>query len=86
MKPFVHLHESGKCRSVSCTHLSLLARVVAQKMGDPASYLCCMTQSRSLHPASLQMGCKWHTIWVSVCISLLAIFGMFVVTIMLLAQ
>lgn len=55
-------------------------------MGDPASYLCCMTQSRSLHPASLQMGCKRHTVWISVCISLLAILGMSAVTIMFMAQ
>lgn len=80
MKPFEHLHENGRCRSVSCTHLSLLARVVAQKVGDPASHLCRMTQSRSLHPTSLQMGCKWHSIGISICNSLLAILDMFAVT------
>lgn len=87
MKPFEYLHDNRRCRSVSCTHLSLLARVVAQKVGDPASSLCCMTQSRSLHPH--------HSKWVangtpfrraSVCISLLTILHMFVVTIMFLAQ
>jgi len=86
IQPFEHLHENGWCRSVSCTHLSLLARVVAQKVGDPASSLCCMTQSRSFHPASLQMSCKRHTVWICVCISLLTILGMFAVTIMFLAQ
>lgn len=71
IKPSEYLHENGRCRSVSCTHLSLLARVVAQKVGDPASHLCCMTQSRSLPPAPLWMGCKCHTVWIPVCLSLL---------------
>lgn len=61
MKPSEHLHENGRRGSVSCTQLSLLARVVAPEVRDPASGPCRMTQSRSLHPAPLQMGCKWHT-------------------------
>lgn len=55
-------------------------------MRDPASHLCCMTQS-SLPPAPLQMGCKCHTIWIPVCLSLLVeVLAMFVVTIWFLAQ
>lgn len=56
-------------------------------MRDLASHLCCITQSRSLPPAPLQMGCQCHTIWIPVCLSLLVDFlDMFVVITMFLAQ
>lgn len=49
-----HLHENRRCRSVSCTLLSFLARVEASRVGHPTPGLCCMTQSRSLHPTLLR--------------------------------
>lgn len=76
-----HLHENRRCRSVSCTLLSLLARVVAPRVGNPIPGPCCMTQSRGLHPTLLQMGFKWQAVWIRVWISLLITLDMHVVTI-----
>lgn len=76
-----HLHENGRCRSVSCTLLSLLARVVAPRVGNPIPGPCCMTQSRGLHPTLLHMGFKWQAVWIRVWISLLITLDVHVVTI-----
>lgn len=60
---------------------------MAQKEWDPAPHLCCMTQSRSLPLAPLQMGCQCQTIRIHVCLSLLVdVLDMFMVTMRFLAQ